>query len=205
MNVKRMRPSPAMVVAVIALIAAVSGSAYAALKKNSVGSRQLKKGAVKTVDIKNNAVTGKKAKESTFGVVPTANVANSFGGMTAVRINQFTLGNGGSQPLGTFGPFTLTAACAINVAGNDTAVINISTSENNSAFAGESEDSDFDVGETASYVDATNATGVPQFEEDGGAAIAPSGAQILGHQLYAGVNIFGQTGICRFGGVLFVG
>lgn len=53
-------PSPAMVVAIIALIAALTGSAYAALGKNTVGSRQLKRKAVSTGKIANNAVNGQK-------------------------------------------------------------------------------------------------------------------------------------------------
>lgn len=42
------RPSPAMVVALIALFVALSGGAYAAinLPANSVGTKQLKNGAV---------------------------------------------------------------------------------------------------------------------------------------------------------------
>jgi hypothetical protein len=214
-----MRPSPAMIVAVIALIAAVSGSAYAALSKNSVGTKQLKKGAVNTSDIKNNAVTGKKANESSFGQVPSAksadtstsansaniaNSANSFGGMTAHNVDPFTLGNEGSQSLGTFGPFTLTATCAINQAGEDLARIVITTSENNSAFIGEAEDADFDAGDEVEFVEASGTTGTPEIEEDSAAAISPSGTEILGHQLYAGVNILGQTGVCRYGGVVFV-
>jgi hypothetical protein len=220
MSVSRFRPSPAMIVAMIALIAAVSGSAYAALSKNSVGTKQLKKGAVNTSDIKNNAVTGKKAKESSFGVVPSANSANtagsanianvatSFGGMTAQKIAPFTLGNGGTQTVGTFGPFTLTATCAINQGGFDRARILVTTSENNSAYIGEAEDADFDVGDELGYVEADNeglGTGTPAIDEDGPMAISPSGTELLGHQLYAGANLLGQVGVCRFGGVVFVG
>jgi hypothetical protein len=220
MSVSRMRPSPAMVVALIALIAAVSGSAYAALSKNSVGSKQLKKGAVHTADIKNNAVTGKKAKESTFAQVPSANVANSantantadsansFGGMTAQNIAPFTLGNNGNQVLGTFGPFRLTATCAINQGGFDLARITITTSENDSAYVGEAQDADFDIGDELGFVEASNqfsgGTGTPEIGEDNAAAISPGGTEILGHQLYAGVNLLGQQGVCRYGGVVFV-
>jgi len=57
-----------MVVAVIALIAALTGSAYAALGKNSVGPRQLKAKAVTSGKIANNAVTSVKvAKNSLTG------------------------------------------------------------------------------------------------------------------------------------------
>ena len=39
-------PSPALVVATIALIVALGGTSYAALSNNSVGTNQLKNGAV---------------------------------------------------------------------------------------------------------------------------------------------------------------
>ena len=60
MKIRFGRPSPAMVVAVVALVAALSGSAYAALGKNSVGTRQLKAKAVTAGKIANNAVTSAK-------------------------------------------------------------------------------------------------------------------------------------------------
>jgi hypothetical protein len=75
-------PSPAMVVAVVALIVALGGSAYAALGKNSVGSRQLKAKAVTTGKIANNAVnaakvangslTGSDINLAALGTVPSA-------------------------------------------------------------------------------------------------------------------------------------
>jgi hypothetical protein len=82
------RPSPALVIAVIALIAALSGTAYAALGKNSVGTRQLKAKAVTAGKIANNAVTSAKVAKgsltgadinlSALGTVPSAtNAANA--------------------------------------------------------------------------------------------------------------------------------
>lgn len=59
------RPSPAMVVAFIALIAALSGTAVALPGKNTVDSGDIKKGNVKRSDIARNAVTsGKVANRS---------------------------------------------------------------------------------------------------------------------------------------------
>ena len=54
----RLRPSPAMIVACIALAVALGGSAYAALKlpKNSVGSKQIKKNAVNSAKVKNGSL-----------------------------------------------------------------------------------------------------------------------------------------------------
>jgi hypothetical protein len=58
------RPSPALVLACVALFVALGGTGYAALQlpANSVGSKQIKKGAVKNSDIANNAVTGAKVR-----------------------------------------------------------------------------------------------------------------------------------------------
>jgi hypothetical protein len=78
-------PSPAMIVAIIALIASLSGSAYAALGKNSVGPRQLKAKAVTTGKLANNAVNGRKVANNSLtgadinlgalGTVPAASAA----------------------------------------------------------------------------------------------------------------------------------
>jgi hypothetical protein len=69
MQASKRRPSPALVISIIALIAALTGTAYAAsLGKNSVGSRQLKSKSVTTGKIANNSVTGAKvAKETLTG------------------------------------------------------------------------------------------------------------------------------------------
>ena len=96
------RPSPAMIVAVIALISALSGSAYVAvakngkreLRKNSVGTKQLKKNSVKTGKLANNAVksrnvqpssiTGQDIRLSNLGTVPSASSAGQAGNVNTV-------------------------------------------------------------------------------------------------------------------------
>lgn len=88
------RPSPAMIVAIIALIASLSGSAYAALGKNTVGPRQLKAKAVKTGKISNNAVNGAKVANNSLtgqdinlnalGTVPAAVSAAHAGNANTV-------------------------------------------------------------------------------------------------------------------------
>jgi len=64
----KLRPSPAMVVAVTALVASLGGTSYAAasLAKDSVGSSQIRKSAVKTADIASNAVTLAKVKNGSL-------------------------------------------------------------------------------------------------------------------------------------------
>jgi hypothetical protein len=84
---KPRRPSPALVISLIALFVALGGTGYAALSlpKNSVGTKQLKKNAVTGSKIKKNAVTSSKVKDHSLtgadinlgalGTVPNASNA----------------------------------------------------------------------------------------------------------------------------------
>ncbi len=101
------RPSPALVIAMVALITSLTGSAWAAfgdealrrnkkprIAKNSVGTRQLKAKAVKTGKIANNAVNSGKVKNNSLtgadidvnklGVVPSAISAAAAGNANTV-------------------------------------------------------------------------------------------------------------------------
>jgi hypothetical protein len=71
---KRLTPSPAMAVALLALFVALGGGAYAAanLRANSVGTRQLRNGAVTNPKIANNAVRTAKIRN---GAVTLAKLA----------------------------------------------------------------------------------------------------------------------------------
>jgi len=105
----RRRPSPALVIALVALFVALGGTGYAAfsLPKNSVGTKQLKKNAVTGSKIKKNAVTGSKVKndsltgadinESTLGKVPAAASADAAASAT----NATNAGHAGSADSAT--------------------------------------------------------------------------------------------------------
>jgi len=84
----RLRPTPAMVVACIALTVALGGTGYAAIKlpKNSVGAKQLKKNAVTNPKIKASAVTNAKIGAS---AVTGTKVANDS--LTGADVNEATL------------------------------------------------------------------------------------------------------------------
>jgi hypothetical protein len=89
------RPSPAMVVALVALFVALGGVSYG-VATGSIDSREIKNNTVRTKDLRNNDVRGKDirnstirsadigadqvrgpdVKESTLGLVPAANLAN---------------------------------------------------------------------------------------------------------------------------------
>jgi hypothetical protein len=78
-----------MVVAIIALVFALTGSAFAAIAKNAVGTRQIKSKAITTGKIANNAVnaakvadhslTGQDINIGALGTVPRATSADSAG------------------------------------------------------------------------------------------------------------------------------
>jgi hypothetical protein len=63
-TIRKRLPSPAMLVACVALVVALGGVSYAAgvLPKNSVGTAQLKKKAVSAAKLKKNAVTARKVR-----------------------------------------------------------------------------------------------------------------------------------------------
>ena len=68
------RPSPALIVAIIALIVSMGGTGYAAftLPNNSVGTKQLKNGAVTAAKVKRHSLTGAQINLKKLGTVPAA-------------------------------------------------------------------------------------------------------------------------------------
>ena len=67
-RLRRYRPTPAMVVACIALAVAMAGTGYAAtaLPRNSVGTLQMKKDAITATKVKKNAITSAKVKNGSL-------------------------------------------------------------------------------------------------------------------------------------------
>src|SRR5215204_3842015 len=80
-HIRRFLPSPAMVVAVTALVMSLGGSAYALV----ITGKSIKNGTVTTKDIRNRSLTGNDmrkdsvgggaVKESSLGPVPSAFLA----------------------------------------------------------------------------------------------------------------------------------
>jgi hypothetical protein len=81
----RRMPSPAMVVACIALSVALGGTSYAAIRlpAGSVGTKQLKRGAVTGVKVKGNALGGVQINEARLAKVPSARRADTAGSATS--------------------------------------------------------------------------------------------------------------------------
>ena len=81
-RVRARRPSAAMIVAMIALITALSGSAVADnavefAKTKVLNGKNIKKRSIAGNKIRNNSITGTQVKESTLGKVPSATSADS--------------------------------------------------------------------------------------------------------------------------------
>jgi len=91
------RPSPALVISVVALFVALGGTSYAItqLPKNSVGTNQLKKNAVTGAKVKDGSLSGTDLDVATLGTVPSAISANrASSAQTADRAG--TAGSAGS-------------------------------------------------------------------------------------------------------------
>ena len=114
---KPRRPSPALVISLIALFVALGGTGYAALSlpKNSVGTKQLKKNAVTGSKIKKNAVTSSKVKNhsltsadinlAALGTVPSAsNAGHANVADSATNAGHATAADGAANATGLAGP-----------------------------------------------------------------------------------------------------
>jgi hypothetical protein len=89
------RPSPALVISIVALFVALGGTSIAAfkLKANSVGSKQ----------VKNDSLTGTDVNESTFGKVPSAATADKATHAGTADNADSLSGFGASDFVGSFG------------------------------------------------------------------------------------------------------
>ena len=141
----RITPTYANVASTLALVLALGGTgAYAAgLAKDSVGSKQIKNGAVKAVDVKKDAITGAQVKESTLGKVPSAAKVD---GITQIEITKPENPPSETTIL-TRGPLRVTFFCDF---APTSATLRLYTTADDSAWSSDSdfdnEDVDFDTG-----------------------------------------------------------
>ena len=79
------RPSPAMIVAMLALFVAMGGTGYAVSKlpKGSVGSAQIRKNAVRSKHIKAGSITKAKLAQSTLSALRAPAPAGVSGPVTS--------------------------------------------------------------------------------------------------------------------------
>jgi hypothetical protein len=219
-----------MLVALVALVLALGGSAYGALR---IASRHIVDNTVRGKDVRNNSLRGKDVKNRSLGArdikfdsltgnqideptlerVPRAADAQSLQGRRRANIAPFTLAGGEAREVLREGPFTLTARCRIGLSTTtgpvDRAEVLISTDANNAAFdAADSGELDTSTPEDLrTFVDVTADPGDVAVDSlQDGLAVAPDGAEELADaNLYAMVNALGQPGTCRFGGYVDLG
>ena len=97
------RPSPALIVSVIALVAATGGTGYAAAKiaKDSVGAREIRAGAVASSELKDGAV---RLKDLAADARPTAGASRATGPAGAAGPQGAPGAPGVTGPQGPAGP-----------------------------------------------------------------------------------------------------
>jgi len=148
---RRGRPSAGLVVGVIALVVATSGSAFAAGKLVS-GDSLIKKDSLSGNRVRTGSITGKQLKLSSLGTVPSAKNAQELGGHPAsafvmsggsggtggsgggpvVHSGLVTAAGGQTATLGSFGPFTVTLKCNDDGGGTFDSEIDVTSSSSSS-------------------------------------------------------------------------
>jgi hypothetical protein len=140
----RRRPSAGVVLGVVALVVATSGSAFAADQLVG-GDSLIRKDSLSGNRLRTGSVTGKQIKLSSLGQVPSAKTAanaqelgghpasyftpGSSGGSSGGVSSGLVTANGGQTvTLGSFGPFTVTLKCNDDGGGTFDAEIDVTSS-----------------------------------------------------------------------------
>lgn len=144
----RRRPSAAMVVAILALILAASGTAVAA-KRLVSGDSLIRKDSLSGNRLRTASVTGKQIKLSSLGQVPSAKTAvdaqelggnpasdYAIGSSSVARSGLVTASGGQTVKMGAFGPFTVSLTCNDDGGGTFDAEIDVTSSTSNSEVFG---------------------------------------------------------------------
>jgi hypothetical protein len=192
------RPSPALVISIIALFVALGGSAYAAKK---IGTSGIKANAITTAKIKKNAVTGAKVKEGTLGTVPSATTAENFSRYFTSGLKKASVGQ--QIPIASNGPFSFTGVCNDLGGGEFEALIKATTSQPGSFFTSDETgfyEANFDPGDEgiASYALESSSAywyGTYGYYDEWSAA-NPDGSLLLRGHADVGVKVYGAD--CAF-------
>ncbi len=113
LNRIRGRVGSAHLLAVIALILAITGTAIALPGRNSVNGQDIKNGAIKSLDVRDNNLRGDDIKESTLGPVPSADNSNDV--LWAVVTNPAAPGNAALARSGQSGTTVAESGGAVQV------------------------------------------------------------------------------------------
>jgi hypothetical protein len=213
----RHRPSAAMMVAVTALVIALAGTSYAAIKlpTNSVGTKQLKKNAVTGAKVRRHSLsaTDFKVKSLPAGPAGVAGPAGPKGdpGNTNAFTYKRTAKAGETIAIATFGPFTLSGECSGSEA-TPTAQWTLTSSTEHSAFTDYNNSylSDFgpvDGPQDIEYPSTSASPNAPEMEGPYDGTFAALSADLntyITGSLSTGTYVGGPTNPpCEFFGVVF--
>ena len=132
-----MRPSPALIIAIVALVAALGGGAYAAsrigtddIASQAVTNQKIAKQTIKNSRVAPDGLKGSAIDESTLGAVPEA---ESVEGRIPFAVRVVA---GETVPIATNGAVTVSAFCAVNTGGEDVVVLVASTTQPGAVMEG---------------------------------------------------------------------
>ena len=194
MGIRISKPSPAMVISVIALSVAMGGTGYAAA---TIGSGQITDNSIRSKDVRNDTLTGKDVRESSLGAVRRAARVDDY-----VTFNvAMDLGEARMR-LVKVGPVSLFGTCEED-AGNAHGYVEAETT---AAHTYTYDDSDLNPGEVAEVtdisgpVDAGDYGNFSSFEPMFFSGRAGGSFDYDGES--AGIIIGGPGADCRFVGAL---
>jgi len=187
------RPSPAMIVACVALLLALTGSAIAAgVAKNSVRSAQIVDGTVRTLDLRDNAVTAAKIAPDQVG---TEEIAENAVTSTEVAPDSLTAAD--------LGPASVTSSEVADqsLTANDLGPDSVGSSEIAADSVGSSELQSGSVraAELAPIVQASNSTAIAANGNANVTATCPAGTTVISGGGSAGLYAVHMTSTYRSG------
>jgi hypothetical protein len=231
-SVTRLRPSPAIVISLLALFLSLGGVSYGVatgyidsreIKNNQVGSRDLRNNDIRTKDLRNNEIrgldvrnstiqgrdvalatlTGEDIRESTLAEVPSATRAGGAAAVDSLRvIAARTVPQGGAAVTLTQYGPLTVSAACPTDVGGPRAEVRVQSTEAGSSADGE-EASFGSLGASPQVVAAVTSAG-PRVVES--SPIVASGATAAGLSGVLSLIADGAgSGSCRFQGHLTVG
>lgn len=205
----RARPSPAMVVALVALFVALSGTAVALSGSNTVFSDDITNNQVYSADVRDDTLSqgGLQAVDLAPGSVGGSEIRN--GSLTAAdlgsglpkveSLGMVFLPPGQNRVLLQHGPFTLTGTCT----SGPRAELSMTTSEDHSSVVGLfGVMTDWLSSSPPLIVVGAGSQSEPESFNRSHVfnAAAPDGSTLTGISLFAGTKVLGRPNQCVFGG-----
>jgi hypothetical protein len=162
-------PSPALVIACIALFVALGGVSYAVvritsrdIKNNTIRSRDVRNSGLLGKDIKRGRITGREVRESSLGTVPLAARAGIVDGHNLARLDWRVPAGTPTRTILAFGGLILNATCSpagdLNLTATtsaNNAAVHIGTAHaagGQAAQASYIDQNDLDIGENVNAV-----------------------------------------------------